>query len=73
MRAGELADLVRTEIQRRGGVIDRERRNRHVILYWSIGRRKFITTVAHCGSSGSRALENAIADVRRHARETGAA
>jgi len=68
MRTGELAQLVRAEIKQRGGVIDRERKNRHVIIYWSIGARKFMTVVPRCGSSEPRSIANATADVRRCAR-----
>ena len=68
MRTGELAELVRTEIKQRGGVIDRERENRHIVIYWSIGIRKFMTVVPRCRSGERRAIANATAEVRRCAR-----
>jgi hypothetical protein len=73
MRTGELADIVRAEIKRRGGVIDRERQNRHIVIYWSIGQHKFMTTVARCRSAAPRLVKNAMAEVRRQARDMGAA
>ena len=68
MRTGELAKLVRAEIKRRGGVIDRERNSRHVVIYWSIGSRKMMTVVPRCGSAEPRSIANATAEVRRCAR-----
>jgi hypothetical protein len=73
MRNGELAKRVRSEIQRYGGVIDRERQNRHIVIYWSIGSRKFMTVVNRCGSAAPRLVANITADIRRCARDVGAA
>ena len=40
MKYGALVPMVRHEIRRLGGVIDRERYGRHLVIYWSIGEAK---------------------------------
>jgi hypothetical protein len=70
MRTGELANLVRSEIKRHGGVIDRERENRHIVIYWSIDLAKFMIVIPRHGSA-PRLVANATAEVRRCARANG--
>jgi hypothetical protein len=66
-RVDGLVEPVRSEILRLGGVIDRLRLGRHVIIYWSIAGRKLITVVPRT-SSNLHALGNLLSHVRKSAR-----
>jgi hypothetical protein len=70
-RHGEFIPSVRAEIRRLGGAIDRERRGRHFVIYWSIDVRKVVTVVP-LTTVNSRTLDNLLAQIRRSARRVAA-
>jgi hypothetical protein len=70
MRTGERIKLVCAEIRRLGGVIERQRQGRHMVIYWALGPHKFVSVVPVNGSEGPHALQNSIADVRRGSNQT---
>lgn len=67
MKYGALIPMVRHEIRRLGGVIDRERYGRHLVIYWSIGEAKRITVVP-LSTSNWHMPNNVRAQVRRSAK-----
>jgi hypothetical protein len=68
---GRLIAPVRAEIQRLGGAIDRERKGRHHVIYWSISAKRFMTVVP-LTSSNFHMLENVLSHVRQCARKAAA-
>jgi hypothetical protein len=62
-----LVELVCSEVTLAGGQVDCIKRNRHIKVAWSIGRRKFIE-VLPASTSDWRMARNVRARVRRHAR-----
>lgn len=62
-----LVEPVRAEILRLGGIIDRLRQGRHVVIYWSIAGRKHITVVPS-STVNYHALRNLLSHVRKSAR-----
>lgn len=58
------------EIERLGGTVDRERQGNgsHRFVYWSIGGRRYATTVPRDGGN-RRLLRNAVGGIRAKARE----
>ena len=67
MKHGALAPMVREEIARLGGAIERERVGRHLVIYWAIGGRKCVTVVPLTTSNWHMPM-NVRAQVRRSAR-----
>jgi hypothetical protein len=70
-RYGEFIPPVRAEIRRLGGAIDRERKGRHFVIYWSIGAEKFLTIVP-LTSCNFHMLDNVLSHVRQCARKAAA-
>ena len=62
-----LVKPVRAEIHRAGGVVDRQRTGRHVVIYWTIADRKCITVVPRT-TVNFHMLGNLISHVRKSAR-----
>lgn len=69
-RRDELYKTVIAEIERLGGTVEGERpgAGSHRVIYWSIGQRRFRSTVQQFGGNW-RSIPNAIASVRAKARE----
>lgn len=68
-RRDEIYQNVVAEIERHGGIIDGERQGNgsHRVIYWSIGERRFQSTVMK--SAGNwRSIPNAVASVRAKVR-----
>lgn len=63
----EIERVVRAEIARVGGVIDREERGSHLKLYWSLGSEKFFQVVSFSPSC-FRSQDNVRAQIRRNVR-----
>lgn len=50
-------------IESEGGVVDRVRHGRHLVIYWRVGDAKFVTTLAN-SPSDRRAAANKVAQIR---------
>ena len=71
MRGRKHCQAILDEIRRVGGSIDRQRwggRGGHLIVYWSLGRKKFWETISQ-SPSDPYATNNGINNVRRRARQ----
>ena len=66
-RIEALVEPVQAEIRRVGGVVNRQRTGRHVVIYWSIAGRKCITVVPR-STVNYHALGNLLSHVRKSAR-----
>ena len=69
MRKAQDVAVVYDAILGVGGVVDRTREGRHHVIYWRIGEKQFVTTVAK-SSSDWRALRNKIAQIKAAVRIT---
>lgn len=58
---------LRKEIEDAGGSVDRVRMGRHIIVYWSVGSKTFVTPVS-CTSRSNSGLLNLRGEIRRKIR-----